>query len=141
MQQAANEPSQPIPVQPGTDKSDSESSTSDGDDTPTPVDPQQQQGLIADIKAAVLTQPDMFSGRKDFEFVNGVYYKDERIVVPDDAGLRRRIIEECHSSLFAGHMGRDKTIELVSRLFWWPNLRDDVSTFVRCCQVPALPNG
>ena len=43
---------------------------------------------------------------------NSLYYKD-RLYVPDNKELRRSIVEKEHDSVVAGHMGADKTIELV----------------------------
>ena len=40
-----------------------------------------------------------------------------------------------HSLSLAGHPGRNKTIELVSRNFWWPTLSSDVEQFVATCDA------
>ena len=34
-----------------------------------------------------------------------------------------------------GHLGRDKTIELVMRNFWWSSLTSDVEQFVATCDA------
>jgi len=44
------------------------------------------------------------------------------IYVPDTSDLRRRIVSLCHNTKVAGHPGRFKTLELVSRSYWWPNM-------------------
>jgi len=33
----------------------------------------------------------------------------------------------------AGHMGQDKTIELIQRNFWWPQINEQITDFVRSC--------
>src|SRR5215216_183569 len=43
-----------------------------------------------------------------------LYFRD-RIYVPKNADLRRRIVEQHHDTQIAGHAGRWKTLELVSR--------------------------
>jgi hypothetical protein len=35
----------------------------------------------------------------------------------------------------AGHRGVARTLELVSRLYWWPTLRRDVNQYVRTCDT------
>ena len=45
-----------------------------------------------------------------------------KIYVPKDLELRRRIVEQHHDSRIAGHPGRFKTLELVSRNYWWPQM-------------------
>ncbi len=55
------------------------------------------------------------------------------IVIPNVPSLRRRIITDYHSTKLAGHPGRERTIELVSRYYWWPSLKRDVAQFVAQC--------
>jgi hypothetical protein len=38
-----------------------------------------------------------------------------------------------HDSKIAGHFGRDRTMELVSRNFYWPKMEDDVRKFCNEC--------
>ena len=40
-----------------------------------------------------------------------------------------------HDSVSAGHFGIAKTVELISRNFWWPKLRQDVKEFIRSCSI------
>ena len=48
-------------------------------------------------------------------------------------GLVRRIMESEHDTKVAGHMGQDKTIELIRRNFWWPKMNERIIDFVRSC--------
>jgi len=63
---------------------------------------------------------------------NRIYYRDKLFVPPDDE-LRTQIIYRTHSTGPAGHPGRVKTIDLVSRTYWWPRLSRDVAEYVRAC--------
>jgi hypothetical protein len=67
--------------------------------------------------------------------VDGLYYKDDRICVPNVKHVRDGIMFDCHNTLFAGHMGKHKTTELVKRLFWWPGLDADVAQYVSTCHT------
>jgi hypothetical protein len=58
-----------------------------------------------------------------------------RIYVPKDRDLRRRIVEQHHDSLIAGHAGRFKTLELVSRNYWWPQMSRYIGTYCRTCDL------
>src|SRR5271154_4091587 len=53
---------------------------------------------------------------------NGLLYFRGKIYVPNSAELRRRIVSLCHDTKIAGHCGRWKTLELVSRNYWWPQM-------------------
>ncbi len=33
----------------------------------------------------------------------------------------------------AGHFGRDKTLEMVKRNYWWPKMSEDVASYVSAC--------
>ena len=56
-----------------------------------------------------------------------------RLYVPIGRNLRRRVMEECHDAGLAGHLGRDKTVERVARLFWWPQMTEQIKEYVRTC--------
>ena len=42
-------------------------------------------------------------------------------------------MESKHDTKVAGHMGQDKTIELIRRNFWWPKMNERIIDFVRSC--------
>ena len=56
-------------------------------------------------------------------------------MVPAIAAIRLAILRAEHDSLTAGHMGQQRTYDLVDRLFWWPSLRQDVTTYVTTCHA------
>src|SRR6201996_4867352 len=41
----------------------------------------------------------------------------------------------CHDSQIAGHSGRWKTLELVSRNYWWPNMSKYIGKYVSTCDM------
>ena len=49
--------------------------------------------------------------------------------------LRTKVLELHHDSISAGHFGIKKTAELISRNFWWPNLLNDVTKFIKSCEL------
>ena len=48
-------------------------------------------------------------------FSEGMWEKNGLIVVPDVADLRERCLCLHHDTLFAGHLGRDRTMHLVQQ--------------------------
>ena len=53
--------------------------------------------------------------------------------IPEDGNLKNLILKSEHDTKIAGHMGQDKTIELIRRNFWWPKMNERIIDFVRSC--------
>ena len=62
-----------------------------------------------------------------------LYTRDGKIVVPPDEALKRQILRRNHDTPTRGHPGRDRTIDLLERHFWWPGLRKWTEEYVRGC--------
>jgi hypothetical protein len=61
-----------------------------------------------------------------------LYTERDKIYVP--AGiLRDKILSECHSTPFSGHLGAHKTTEQVCRFFYWPAMLSAIRRFCREC--------
>jgi len=58
-----------------------------------------------------------------------------KFYVPDYGPLRLYLIQTHHEVPVAGHPGRSKTLELLSRNYHWPEMRQDVERFVRTCHI------
>ena len=61
--------------------------------------------------------------------------KEGKVYVPKDEELRVEIIQLHHDVLAAGHRGRWKTVELVTRNYWWPGVTRDVGKYVEECDL------
>ena len=61
--------------------------------------------------------------------------KEEKIYVPKDEELRVEIIWLHHDVPAAGHGGRWKTVELVTRNYWWLGVTRDVGKYVEGCDL------
>ncbi|KAJ9513440.1 hypothetical protein QJQ45_005991 [Haematococcus lacustris] len=57
------------------------------------------------------------------------------VVVPNVPELREHILHEMHDAAYAGHVGMTKTLERVTRVFWWNTLRADVRDYVGTCDA------
>jgi transposase InsO family protein len=71
----------------------------------------------------------------DWEERDGLTFYKGRVYVPKGTDLRRRVVELCHDSPSTGHPGRRGTLELVSRLYWWPNMQAFVHRYVDGCDT------
>lgn len=62
-----------------------------------------------------------------------VYWKRDRLYVPKQAALRAKILHECHDAPMSSHLGTAKTMELVTRYFYWPHMQEDIKQYVQTC--------
>jgi hypothetical protein len=67
------------------------------------------------------------------ELDKGVVAWKDRIYVPRDQKLRADLIRLHHDTSLAGHPGRFKTQELITRNYWWPRLQADIRSYVDGC--------
>jgi len=61
--------------------------------------------------------------------------KKGKVYVPKDEELRAEIIQLHHDVLVAGHGGRWKTVELVTKNYWWPGVTRDIGRYVKECNL------
>jgi len=71
----------------------------------------------------------------EWSLTDGLLYFRGKIYVPDTSNLRHRIITLSHDSRLAGHSRRWKTLELVSRNYWWPQMSRYVGRYVSTCDM------
>jgi hypothetical protein len=60
-----------------------------------------------------------------------------KVYVPKDEDIRRDLVQLHHDTLQAGHPGRWKTYELLSRNYWWPGMSTYVDKYVDGCESCA----
>jgi len=58
---------------------------------------------------------------------------DNRMYVLDNTNLCLRVLQYHHNHVLVGHLGQNKTLELIRRHYTWPNIRDDVQKFCKSC--------
>jgi len=72
----------------------------------------------------------------------GLLHFRGKIYVPWNMDLRRWVVSLCHDTKVAGHLGHWKTLKLVSRDYWWPQIsryiRQYVSTYDLCIRTKPI---
>ena len=66
---------------------------------------------------------------------DGVLKLRDRICVSNVPELRKMILEEGHRSNLSIHPGATKMYHDLKTMFWWPNMKREVSEFVYACLV------
>lgn len=64
---------------------------------------------------------------------SGLLYYDNTLYVPQE--LRLSVLVSRHDSPLAGHFGLAKTLELITRDYWWPQISHEVAEYIKTCEV------
>lgn len=85
---------------------------------------------------------------EEWSMEQGLILYRGKIYVPKNETLRREVVQAHHDSPVTGHPGRWKTLELVTRNYWWPNISRYIANYVKGCDrcnrtktFPAKPMG
>ena len=105
----------------------------------------QPAAIVDEIKQAyqsdptcvdILQHPDHYPS---YTVKDGTVYKETLIYVPDVSALKTRLLREAHDTPTSGHVGVAKTVDLLTRCYYWPGLYKDVRQYVTTC-LPCQSN-
>ena len=74
-------------------------------------------------------------GLLDWEEHDGLILYKGRIYIPKVPDLQKRIVRLCHDTLSTGHPGHHSTLELTSRLYWWPDIATFINKYMAGCDT------
>nr|GEZ10871.1 putative reverse transcriptase domain-containing protein [Tanacetum cinerariifolium] len=57
--------------------------------------------------------------------------------IPNLGNLRGVIMNELHKSKYSIHLGSDKMYQDLKKLYWWPNMKAEIATYVSKCLTCA----
>jgi Integrase zinc binding domain len=66
---------------------------------------------------------------------DSTWYHGSTLVVMEDNELRREVSSLYHDHCLAGHPGISKTLDLLTWDYWWPTVKDFVTSYVKGCAV------
>ena len=87
--------------------------------------------VVEDIKKAGVKE----LRRNEWQIEGDLVLKEGKVYVPREEELRAEVIRLHHDVPAVGHGGRWKTVELVTRNYWWPGVTRDVRKYVEGCDL------
>ncbi|CCO33777.1 Retrotransposable element Tf2 155 kDa protein type 3 [Rhizoctonia solani AG-1 IB] len=72
---------------------------------------------------------------KDYTLQDGLLLYQGRIVVPDEPEIKQQLLSHFHDSPGSRHQGRARTLELISRHYYWPAMKFQVNCYVESCEI------
>ena len=89
-------------------------------------------------RACQLQQPDLlkrWSNTYSLKQINDLFWYGDRLVVVEDLPLRRGVISLYHNSPTASHPGITNTTWSVARDYWWPNMKQTITDYIKGCTI------
>jgi hypothetical protein len=65
----------------------------------------------------------------------GVLWFEDRLVVPKNLELRKKILDEAHLSKFSMHQGSNKMYHDLRSLYWWTRMKREIAKYVSECDT------
>ncbi|QRW27801.1 Transposon Tf2-7 polyprotein [Rhizoctonia solani] len=70
---------------------------------------------------------------KGWSLDNGLLYYHQCIYVPNEPEIRRLVLESRHDNPSTGHPGQWRTMELLSRHYYWSGMKQSVAKYIQAC--------
>jgi hypothetical protein len=67
--------------------------------------------------------------------IGDLYWRNDLLVVVEDNNLRKGVISLYHDSTTTSHPGITKTLWSISHDFWWPNMKDTITNYIKGCAL------
>jgi Reverse transcriptase (RNA-dependent DNA polymerase)/RNase H-like domain found in reverse transcriptase/Integrase zinc binding domain/Retroviral aspartyl protease/Chromo (CHRromatin Organisation MOdifier) domain len=93
--------------------------------------------LLTEIKAAYkmdkVCRKLLKNCKIPFHLDNGIIMRGEQIYIPINKKIMTQILNEAHDIPISGHVGMNKTLEKISRKFYWPKMHRHIQHYISTC--------
>nr|GEV66105.1 reverse transcriptase domain-containing protein [Tanacetum cinerariifolium] len=88
-----------------------------------------------------LKDPEKLRIEKLKPYVDGTLCLNGKSWLPCYGNMRTVIMHVSHKSKYYIHLGSDKMFQDMKKLYWWPNMKADIATYVSKCLACAKVKG
>jgi Integrase zinc binding domain/Chromo (CHRromatin Organisation MOdifier) domain/Integrase core domain len=74
---------------------------------------------------------------RPFSMRDNLVLREGLVYIPENDNLKLQILQQYHDSPTAGHLGQAKTLELVSRDYYWSRMRQYINEYLLSCDICA----
>nr|GEY22115.1 putative reverse transcriptase domain-containing protein [Tanacetum cinerariifolium] len=92
---------------------------------------------VGDMLVENAKNPDGIREQKLEPRMDGTQCLNGRSWIPCYGDLRTVIVHESHKLKYSIHPGSDKMYQDMKKLYWWPNMKADIATYVHKCLTYA----
>ena len=96
------------------------------------VESYQQDGKIKELLKRLTLGANEANG---YTLVDGMLTYQGKIVIWNNAELKKKIMQALHESPLRGHSGVHNTYLWIRQLFHWPRVKTEVTGFVQACDT------
>jgi hypothetical protein len=79
----------------------------------------------------IVLNPRMF--HTNFTVSKGLIYCGRQLYIPANEELKLQLLHEAHDAPTGGHVGIAKTVDALSRSYYWPNMQQEVKDYITTC--------
>ena len=97
--------------------------------------------LLTSVKGKDKLPPSIRKQYERYEWKENLLWYDGKILVPDSSEIRLKLLEHHHDEPIAGHQGHARTLELLSRRYYWAGMKVMVNRFVDSCEICQRAKG
>ncbi|KAM1731966.1 hypothetical protein ACFX11_017778 [Malus domestica] len=92
---------------------------------------------MIDEEAQEIIQARNQGKKKDFEIreTDGMLMQETRMYVPNNAELKKEILDEAHISAYAMHPGGTKMYHTIRPFYYWPGMKREIAEYVSRCAI------
>jgi hypothetical protein len=65
----------------------------------------------------------------------GILWFGDRLVIPKNPELRKKILDEAHLSKFSMHPGSNKMYHDLTSLYWWTRMKREIAKYISECDT------